>query len=449
MFNLPDQLSHQFNAELDKQQHPERLKHFYRKWLRFYWDFCNKYHHDPFHVSSLPLFLDKLAQKNQSVQQQEEAQQAISLFYQIQTQRNAKTNHLKTPLPQPYFERSQSTLESDSSSTTLNNDNSHSPPPSSPISFDEKTEQTQPDHHSLQSVITENHSGCSWIDVFEGLAREIKLRHYSPKTLKSYRGWVRRFQTFTQSKDYQSLSQQNVVAFLSDLAVEKKVSASSQNQAFNALLFLFRNVLDKEFGEIKGVARAKRKPYIPVVLSREEIELIFDHLEEPIDLIAKLLYGCGLRLFECLNLRVHCFNFDAGILTVHNGKGQKDRTVPLPESLVPALRKQLQKIADLHVADLKTNYAGVFLPDQLGKKYKNAAKEFIWQWFFPQLSLTLVAKTQERKRYHFHESVVQKAIKRAVNEAKITKRATAHTFRHYLPYWTMSSNQMTTTFMHG
>ena len=248
--------------------------------------------------------------------------------------------------------------------------------------------------------------------------------------MKSYRGWVRHLQTFTKSKDYQTLTQQDVVAFLSYLAVEKKVSASSQNQAFNALLFLFKHVLQKDFGNIKGVARAKRKPYIPVVLSREEIELIFDYLDEPIELIAKLLYGCGLRLFECLNLRVQCFNFDAGILTVHNGKGQKDRTVPLPQLLMPALKQQLQKISFLHEADLKASYAGVFLPDQLGSKYKNAAKEFIWQWFFPQSSLTLIPDTGERKRYHIHESVVQKAIKRAVNSAKIPKRATAHTFRH-------------------
>ncbi|WP_200875025.1 integron integrase [Methylomarinum vadi] len=167
-------------------------------------------------------------------------------------------------------------------------------------------------------------------------------------------------------------------------------------------------------------------------MSREEIELIFDHLDGPVDLnlIAKLLYGCGLRLFECLNLRVQCFNFDAGILTVHDGKGQKDRTVPLPQTLIPELKQQLRKVAALHETDLKTNYAGAFLPDQLGRKYKNAAKEFVWQWFFPQPSLTLITETQERKRYHIHESVVQKAIKRAVNDAKINKRATAHTFRH-------------------
>jgi integron integrase len=200
--------------------------------------------------------------------------------------------------------------------------------------------------------------------------------------------------------------------------------------AFNALLFLFRHVLKQEFGEIKGVVRAKRKTYIPVVLSRQEIDLIFDHLDDPVDLVAKLLYGCGLRLFECLKLRVQDFNFDAGIVTIHNGKGKKDRTLPIPECLVPDLQKQLQKVVVTHEADLKAKFSGTFLPDQLGRKYKNAAKEFIWQWFFPAQSLTLLSETKEYRRYHIHESVVSKAIKRAVNDARITKRATAHTFRH-------------------
>jgi integrase len=142
--------------------------------------------------------------------------------------------------------------------------------------------------------------------------------------------------------------------------------------------FCTNKCLKKEFGDIKGVARAKRRPYIPVVLSREEIELIFEHLDEPVNLIAKLLYGCGLRLFECLNLRVYSFNFDAGILTVHDGKGKKDRTVPLPQTLVPALKQQLRKVATVYEADMKAKFAGTFLPDQLERKYKKAAKEYIW-----------------------------------------------------------------------
>ncbi len=221
-----------------------------------------------------------------------------------------------------------------------------------------------------------------------------------------------------------------MIDFLSFLAVEKKVSASSQNQAFNALLFLFRHVLKKDFGEIKGVARAKSKPYIPVVLSREEIDIIFEHLDDPVNLVAKLLYGCGLRISECLNLRAQCFNFDSGVLTVHNGKGKKDRTVPIPDSLASVLQQQLNSVIALYDEDCLANYAGVFLPDLLSKKYKNAAKELSWQWFFPANSLTFISETKEYKRYHLHETVVQRAIKKAVNTAHITKRASAHTLRH-------------------
>ncbi|MCK5831227.1 MAG: integron integrase [Methylococcales bacterium] len=273
-------------------------------------------------------------------------------------------------------------------------------------------------------------TGANWEFVFDQLVNEIKIRHYSPKTLKAYRVWIRQFQTFTKSKDYQKLSQHDVVDFLTFLAVEKQVSAASQNLAFNALLFLFRHVLKKEFGTIKGVARAKRKTYIPVVLSRYEIDLIFDHLDNPVALVAKLLYGCGLRLFECLKLRVQDFNFDAEILTIHNGKGKKDRTVPIPKSIVQELKNQLQHVVAIHKADLKVKFSGTFLPDRLDRKYKNAAKEFIWQWFFPAQSLTQLSDSQEKRRYHIHESVVQKAIKKAVNDARITKRATSHTFRH-------------------
>ncbi len=208
------------------------------------------------------------------------------------------------------------------------------------------------------------------------------------------------------------------------------MGASTQNQAFNALLFVYRHVLKKPPGELKGIPRAKRKPYIPVVLSRDEIDLILHHLVPPYDLIVKLLYGCGLRLFECLKLRVNQFNLDAGILTVDDGKGKKDRTVPLPETVKPEIQDQLKVAAELHKKDLKAAYEGVFMFGAIEKKYKNAGKEFIWQWFFPGLSLTTVPETGEKKRYHIHESLVQKALKNAVGKASLTKRVTSHTFRH-------------------
>jgi integron integrase len=259
---------------------------------------------------------------------------------------------------------------------------------------------------------------------------EIRVRHYSPKTLKAYRQWLRQFQAFTRSKPPESLTAADVKEFLTWLAVKREVSASTQNQAFNALLFFYRHVLHREFGKVEGVVRAKRRPYIPVVLSREEIETILSHLAPPYDLVVKLLYGCGLRLFECLNLRVQCLNFDAGVITVHDGKGQKDRTVPLPEAILPELLAQVENLKVLPRRDLNRKYAGVFLVNALEKKYPQAAKEFIWQWLFPAKDLTRVAETGEYRRYHLHETQVQKAIKEAVGKAQLCKRASAHTFRH-------------------
>ena len=426
MLKLPDTLIQKFdNLLLSKKSFSDRDRAVYKKWLRFYWDFCHKYQHDAFALGSLPLFLLKLQDKNQSVQQQNQAKHSVSIFLkmhavseqQVINDRNISIQPQHHMNPTPDKMASNRSKHIDDHSSVVQNTKG-------------QATLTQSRSNSLTANHSAKDTGTSWVFVFNQLVNEIRIRHYSPKTLKAYRGYIRQLQTFTKSKDYQKLSQQDVIDFLTFLAVEKKVSAASQNLAFNSLLFLFKQVLKKEFGEIKGVVRAKRKPYIPVVLSRNEIDLIFDHLEDPVDLIAKLLYGCGLRLFECLKLRVQDLNFDAGIVTIHDGKGKKDRTVPIPQSIVPDLQKQLLKVAATHDADLKTKYSGTFLPDQLDRKYKNAAKEFIWQWVFPAKSLTLISGTKEKRRYHIHETVVSKAIKRAVNDARITKRATAHTLRH-------------------
>ncbi|MCP5197166.1 MAG: integron integrase [Gammaproteobacteria bacterium] len=287
-----------------------------------------------------------------------------------------------------------------------------------------------PSQNDTINVVGPKSTGASWVWVYDGLTSAIQVRHYSPKTLQVYKIWTRKFQTFTQSKDPKWLSMDDVKGFLSFLATGKKIAASSQNQAFNALLFLFRHVLEKEFGSVEGVVRAKRKPYIPVVLSRGEVDCIIARLDAPYALVAKLLYGCGLRLFECLKLRVQDLNFAMRVLTVHDGKGQKDRTVPLPQALVSELHAQLDRVAQTHEADLAAGYAGTFLPTALGHKYPRAAKEPGWQWLFPAMTLTKVSATQEYRRAHLHESLMQRAIKDAVRRSRILKRASAHTLRH-------------------
>jgi integron integrase len=328
-------------------------------------------------------FIHKLKEKGQSNQQQKQAVDAISLYYGYYSTSSGK-NFL--------FKNKEREISS-------------------------KKESPGP-------------TNVSWVPAYHDLNTEIQLRHYSKSTLRTYTTWTRQFQSFTKSKDPGLLSPSEVKDFLSHLAVRKKVAASTQNQAFNALLFFFRHVLKKEFGEVKNVPRAKRKPYIPDVLSRDEVDTVISCLKYPYGLVVKLLYGCGLRLFECMQLRVSDFNFDTGILTVHDGKGKKDRTVPLPERIIPELKDHLESVIDLHQEDLKAEYAGTFLPDLSEKKYKNAAKELIWQWFFPAKTLTYIPDTKEYRRYHLHKSHVQKAIKVAVRKSETPKRATAHTFRH-------------------
>lgn len=217
-----------------------------------------------------------------------------------------------------------------------------------------------------------------WDKAIRDLAAEIKTRRYPRKTLKTYTLWARQFQRFLCHKPPLDLSSTDVKEYLSHLAVKCRVAASTQNQTFNALLFLFRHVLRKDFGEQRDVPRAKKSRYIPVVLSRQETNAVLKHLSHPYDIVVKMLYGCGLRLFECLKLRLHNFNFDAGILTLHDGKGKKDRTVPIPESILPELKVQLERVIELHDRDIAIEYAGVFMDDLLEKKYPASPRELIW-----------------------------------------------------------------------
>lgn len=447
MLRIPSQLQAQFENRLRNRSVPKENHGLYKKWLRYYLDFCEKYKLPARQKESLPEFLGKLQEKRQTKAQQEQAASAIGLFYKIIDERphseKGDRNIESTEARKTYNEDAKKGYVREGSSKTwgaagasrrvqrpegVNRDRElprvgsvqapmASQAPQRPVGASEK-----------KGAI--HGKGASWEAEYGVLVNEIKVRHYSPKTLNAYTSWVRKFQAFTKSKDPLSLSTRDVKDFLTSLAVKRAVSASTQNQAFNALLFFFRHVLSKEFGVVDGVVRAKRKPYVPVVLSRPEIDAILTHLSPPYDLVVKLLYGCGLRLFECLNLRVHCFNFDAGILTVHDGKGQKDRTVPVPEIITPELQKQLESVEQTHQRDLARDYDGVFLMNALERKYKNAAKEFIWQWFFPSKQLTYVEATKEHRRYHLHETHVQKAIKQAVREAEVRKRVSAHTFRH-------------------
>ena len=233
-----------------------------------------------------------------------------------------------------------------------------------------------------------------------------------------------------RSKPPDHLNTEDVKGFLTDLTVRQNVAGATQNQAFNALHFFYRHVLRCEFGKIDGVVRAKRRPYVPVVLSRGEVEAALERLPAPYRLVGALLYGCGLRLSECLELRIHCFNLDSRLLTVHDGKGQKDRTVPLPARIMPEIREQIEVVRRVHKEDLAVEYAGVFLPRQLDKNYPQRSTRVYLAVVFSRSTLTSVPGSGEKRRYHLHDSHVQNAIKKAASEAGISKRVSPHTFRH-------------------
>lgn len=419
---IPRDILAEFETVLKKKAVPAARHADYRKWLMYYLDFKDKYSLPESRSEHVRLFIEKLRNKNQSHEQQKQAAHALSLFFETQIRK-------KNIIAAEYVTTTEG-LPVHVANTTTVPSNPSVPPFISPLSGKSRFNNWK----CLKKT-----ASLEWDKLISNLAAEIKTRHYSRKTLKAYADWCRHYQSYLQNKSPEELSASDVKTYLTYLAVHCKVSASTQNQAFNALLFLYRHILKKDFGEHQDIPRAKKSRYVPVVLSRREIDAVLKHLEYPYDLVVKLLYGCGLRLFECVNLRVKNFNFDDGILTLQ-GKGRKDRTVPIPQTIMPELIAQLDAVRKLHDEDLSAGYAGVFLDNLLERKYPSAAKEFIWQWFFPQQSLTYISTTKERRRYHLHDSHVQEALYEAVRRAKLTKRITTHTFRHSFATHLLQSN---------
>ncbi len=258
----------------------------------------------------------------------------------------------------------------------------------------------------------------------------LRARHYSWKTEDSYVSWIRRFILFHGKRHPAEMGEPEVNAFLTHLALKQRVSASTQNQALAALLFLYRHVLGRQVGDLSNVIRAHKPTRLPVVLTREEVKAVLSHLHGDKWLMASLMYGAGLRLMECLRLRVQDIDFSGNEITVRDGKGGKDRVTTLPESLKKPLAEHLRKVKAVHEKDVADGWGRVPLPDALDRKYPNASREWRWQWVFPQEHRWKNEKTGEQGRYHVDESIVQKAFKQAVEKAGLTKRATCHTLRH-------------------
>jgi integron integrase len=259
----------------------------------------------------------------------------------------------------------------------------------------------------------------------------IRLRHYSRSTEKTYLHWSRRFLDYRRKIGLSGEpTVEDVKAFLTRLAMVEKISASTQNQAFNALLLLFREVLRTDLEEMAQTVRAKRGRKLPTVLSVKEVQALLAAVEPEYQLMVKLLYGGGLRLMELLRLRVKDLDFDAGLVIVRSGKGDKDRSTLLPETLRDALRSHLATVREWHEKDLAQGYGEAPLPDALARKYPNAGREWGWQYVFPADKVAVDPADGKMRRYHVYEKTLQAAVRRAVRKAGIVKPASVHTLRH-------------------
>jgi len=259
---------------------------------------------------------------------------------------------------------------------------------------------------------------------------ELRTRHYSIRTEKAYLGWIKRFILFHNKQHPSNLGTSEIRSFINYLAIKKKVSASTQNQALQSILFLYKQILKTEVGWIEEIKRVERIRHIPVVFSRKEAKIILSNMKGVTRLIASLLYGSGLRLNECLRLRIKDIDFDYKQIIIRDGKGEKDRRTTLPLSLVRALQKQIKKVKAIHQGDLKKGFGKAPLPYALSQKYPNAGKEFGWQFLFPAENLSYDEKQKFKFRYHIHSSTIQKAIKEALKKSEINKAGSPHTFRH-------------------
>jgi integron integrase len=258
----------------------------------------------------------------------------------------------------------------------------------------------------------------------------LEAKHYSPRTRDAYRAWLDRFFRYHAGKDPASLGERDINDFLTALAVDIEVSASTQNQALAAILLLFRVVMNRPIDELGAVIRAKKPARIPVVMSREEVRSVISLLKDDKRLAARLMYGTGLRLSECLSMRIQDVDFDRCEILVRNGKGAKDRVTMLPESLKEPLREHLLRVRALHESDKAEGFGRVPLPGAIDLKYAGASADWPWQWVFPQDRRWKDADSGAEGRFHMDESTMQRAVHEAVVKAGIAKRASCHTFRH-------------------
>jgi integron integrase len=270
----------------------------------------------------------------------------------------------------------------------------------------------------------------SWDEIREILIKIMRLKHMSLKTESAYLSWITRFRSFTRGKECSQLTDSDLKNYLSYLAVEKHVAAATQRLAFNALLFLYRHVLTVEIKGLGTVVPSKVPRKLPVVLTKEEVKAIFSHLQGTHRLMATIIYGGGLRLEECLSLRVKDIDFSRGCLTIRAGKGEKDRETILPEKICEELKRHMETVQKIYQEDRKKKIAGVLVPGALGQKYTSAGTEWSWFWVFPSMNLSIDPVSRIVRRHHIFPTTIQKAFHDAVQRSGIVKKASIHTLRH-------------------
>ena len=266
--------------------------------------------------------------------------------------------------------------------------------------------------------------------LLDQLWRAIRLRHYSLRTEQAYVYWCRFYIRYHRLRHPREMGEQEVAEFLSHLALERKVAPATQNQALNALCYLYRHVLDRPLEKLGEVARAKRPRRIPVVFTHDEVLRIFAQMRGIPWVVANLLYGSGLRLMECLRLRIKDVDLERREIRVRDGKGKKDRVTMLPERLIPHLRKHIECARRYHQLDLAEGLGAVELPHALARKYPNAAREFAWQYLFPSYKRSIDPRTRREGRQHVSADQIQRAVYAAIRTAGIVKAGSCHTFRH-------------------
>jgi integron integrase len=266
--------------------------------------------------------------------------------------------------------------------------------------------------------------------LLEQVRTHLKVNHYSKKTEEAYIGWIKRYILFHNKRHPNEMGKDEIQKFINHLAVEQNVSSSTQNQALQAILYLYKNILNNNVGWLDDIKHATRIKHLPVVFSRNETTKIFEHLNGIPKLVVSLLYGSGLRLSEALSLRIKDIDFEYKQIIVRDGKGEKDRHTVLPSSIIPELKKHLNEVYKQHKKDLSKGKGETILPYALNKKYPNAAKEFGWQYVFPADKFIKHNDSGKIIRWHIHDSTIQRAVKDAIKKAGIIKQGSPHTFRH-------------------